>query len=384
MKILHFADAHIDTANYGRRDPQTGFPLRVLDFLNSLDEIIDYAIDEKVDCVLFAGDAYKNNNPSPTFQREWDKRILRLEESKILTYLLIGNHDIGGASKAHGMAEFTSFKTEYVHVVDDVQLIATPDFELLCLPWLPKSEIKQGPARLEKLIEKMNPDVPSIFIAHCTVGGAKYSSGQPTEFGNDFILPKNLLLESGFDYVALGHIHKNQDLNEGKHPSVVYPGSIERVDFGEAQDKKYFVVADISSGKTKLDWRELKNIRPFVNQQLELTSKENIIEQIKEDMPSSEMIRDGMVKLVLIYPWSWDSLIDELAIRELYKESFIFNLVRDAQREVKVRLPKAFVVGSSSEAELIDLYWKVSKTPADEIDDLNELAKEIMCGGDNG
>ena len=44
--ILHFADAHIDMANYGRHDPQTGLPLRVVDFLNSLDTIVQAAIDE--------------------------------------------------------------------------------------------------------------------------------------------------------------------------------------------------------------------------------------------------------------------------------------------------------------------------------------------------
>ena len=70
-KILHFADAHIDMANYGRHDAQTGLPVRVMDFLKSLDTIVDAAIEEQVDLVLFAGDAYKDRNPAPTFQREW-------------------------------------------------------------------------------------------------------------------------------------------------------------------------------------------------------------------------------------------------------------------------------------------------------------------------
>jgi len=69
IKILHFADAHIDMANYGRHDPSSGLPLRVLDFLKSLDIIVDTAIEERVDLVLFAGDAYKDRNPAPTFQR---------------------------------------------------------------------------------------------------------------------------------------------------------------------------------------------------------------------------------------------------------------------------------------------------------------------------
>jgi len=65
IKLLHFADAHIDIANYGAHDPRTGLPLRVMDFLKSLDTIVETAIEEKVDMVIFAGDAYKDRNPVP-------------------------------------------------------------------------------------------------------------------------------------------------------------------------------------------------------------------------------------------------------------------------------------------------------------------------------
>ncbi len=81
LRILHFADAHIDMANYGRRDPQSGLPMRVLDFLKSLDTIVDTAIAEKVDLVLFAGDAYKDRTPPPTYQREWGRRMMRLSRA---------------------------------------------------------------------------------------------------------------------------------------------------------------------------------------------------------------------------------------------------------------------------------------------------------------
>ena len=70
-------------ANYGRHDPETGLPLRVLDFLKSLDTIVDAAISEKVDLVIFAGDAYKDRSPAPTFQREWGRRIIRLSQAQI-------------------------------------------------------------------------------------------------------------------------------------------------------------------------------------------------------------------------------------------------------------------------------------------------------------
>ncbi len=50
----------------------------------------------------------------------------------------------------------------------------------------------------------------------------------------------------------MGHIHKYQDLNEGKHPPVVYPGSIERVDWGEAREEKYYVIAEVDKGSTDI------------------------------------------------------------------------------------------------------------------------------------
>ncbi|NLF65986.1 MAG: exonuclease SbcCD subunit D, partial [Chloroflexi bacterium] len=97
LKLLHFADAHIDIANYGRHDPETGLPVRVVDFLNALDQIVERAIAEQVDLVLFAGDAYKDRNPQPTFQREWGRRMIRLSRAGIPTVLLVGNHDISPA-----------------------------------------------------------------------------------------------------------------------------------------------------------------------------------------------------------------------------------------------------------------------------------------------
>ncbi|HEY4691886.1 MAG TPA: metallophosphoesterase, partial [Bellilinea sp.] len=97
IKVLHFADAHIDIANYGKHDPVSGLPYRVLDFLKALDTIVDAAIHEKVDLVIFAGDAYKDRTPAPTYQREWGKRIMRLSRAGILTLLLVGNHDLSPA-----------------------------------------------------------------------------------------------------------------------------------------------------------------------------------------------------------------------------------------------------------------------------------------------
>ncbi len=145
LTILHFADAHIDMANYGRHDPESGLPMRVMDFLKSLDEIVDTAIKEKVDLVIFAGDTYKDRSPAPTFQREWGRRIMRLSKAKIPTLLLVGNHDLSPAlGRAHALTEFDTLQVDYVRVLDKPQFLGPSDLwdlpvQVIALPWISRS-----------------------------------------------------------------------------------------------------------------------------------------------------------------------------------------------------------------------------------------------------
>jgi exonuclease SbcD len=90
----------------------------VLDFLKSLDTIVDAAIAEKVDLVIFAGDAYKDRSPAPTFQREWGRRIIRLSQAQIPALLLVGNHDVSpAAGRAHAIHEFDTLQVPLVRVI---------------------------------------------------------------------------------------------------------------------------------------------------------------------------------------------------------------------------------------------------------------------------
>src|SRR5512141_3346623 len=145
MKLLHFADAHIDMANYGRHDPQTGLPLRVLDFLKALDTIIDAAIDERVDMVIFAGDAYKDRSPAPTFQREWGRRIIRLSQARIPTLLRVGTHDLSpAAGRAHAIHEFDTLQVPYVRVLPKPELLGPRELwdlpvQVIAIPWISRS-----------------------------------------------------------------------------------------------------------------------------------------------------------------------------------------------------------------------------------------------------
>ena len=90
MRILHFADLHIGVENYGRIDPETGLSTRLLDFLQALDEVVEYALSHNIDLVLLAGDAYKSRDPNQTHQRELAKRLATLSSAGIPSLSSVG------------------------------------------------------------------------------------------------------------------------------------------------------------------------------------------------------------------------------------------------------------------------------------------------------
>ncbi len=400
IRLLHFADAHIDMANYGRHDPETGLPLRVLDFLKSLDTIIDTAITEKVDLVIFAGDAYKDRSPAPTFQREWGRRIIRLSQEGIRTLLLVGNHDLSPAiGRANAVQEFETLVVPHVTVLSRPQFLSADELglpvQVIAIPWVARSGLvaatDSSPAdssevfsnielRLTDLVEgwleQADPHLPTILTAHASVQGAKYGSERTVMLGADLVLPGSLVRDSRLDYVALGHIHKPQDLNENAHPPVIYPGSIERVDFGEAGDNKYFIVAEVEKGRAQVGWRQLTGIRPFIDRYIHLESPEDVTAALEQTLPMPEQLTGAILRLTVDYPREWDPLIDEPALRRYAEATFEFHLIKRPQIESRIRLPSDQTVSSLSPLELLDQYWHASHV--EDVEMLQKMAREII------
>ena len=383
MKILHFADAHINAVMSGKWDPVTGQPVRVMDFLKSLDTIVDTAIEEKVDLVLFAGDAYKDANPTPAQQALFASRILRLEDARIPTVLLVGNHDKTVRNEDHALTEFKTFGTKYIHVVDTIRHRATVDYDIICLPWVHKSRLITGEViqKLETLISGMDPNTPNIFLGHCSVVGASFSSERLVMLGEDLMLPKKLLTESGFDYVALGHIHKHQELNEGSgaaEPPVIYPGSIERVDWGEAGEDKGFVIADVTPECCTWDFHKL-DCRPMIDVTVKLQDKEEFYTEIYR---AADEVDDGkdapgvMIRIKLQYPENWAGLINNQTIEHMFPDAFSVQVVHDPIREGRTRLDLTQDVAAYAPGELLEM-WMGEKGVEDQ-EELLSLAKELM------
>ena len=402
VKILHFADAHIDIATYGKHDPETGLPVRVLDFLNAMDTIIDTAIREKVDLVLFAGDAYKDRTPSPTFQREWGKRIIRLPMAGIPVLLLVGNHDISPASgRAHTLQEFDTLQVPNVRVLNKPELLKPANLwglplQVIALPWVFRStlmaamQLSPGDDNLvneeleqritiilEARMNELDPTLPTIFTAHGSVQGAMYGNERTVMLGKDLVLPGSLVKDPRLDYVALGHIHKHQDLNPGAHPPVIYPGSIERVDFGEAADDKGFVIAEVEKGHTSYRFIKMDG-RAFYDRTVKIDQREGMMERILAVLPADERITDAIVKLPIEYPRELEMFLDETVLREKCASALEFHLIRRPQEEARLRLPSDQSIASLSPLELLTMYWNSVHTKPVQTDTLHSLARSII------
>jgi exonuclease SbcD len=307
--------------------------------------------------------------------------------------------------RAHALETFDTLQVPHVYVLDKPAFLGPEQLEGLplqvaALPWIsraglmatlglsaadPAQVFAQIEERLTELVhtwlEAADPALPVILTAHASVQGATYGGERTVMLGSDLVLPGSLVRDPRLDYVALGHIHKPQDLNENAHPPVIYPGSIERVDFGEARDDKFYILARVERNHTVVAWRKLAGIRPFVDRRLRIDSQEEISQRLRQALPSPEELQGAIVRLVLEYPREWDGLIDEAALREALSQSFEFHLVKRPQMDTRIRLPEDQSIGSLTPLELLDLYWKASHVDEKEQQALNQLAARLLTGG---
>lgn len=408
IRILHFADAHIDMANYGRHDPDTALPIRVVDYLKSLDTIVETAVSQKVDLVLFAGDAYKDRNPQPTFQRAWGRRMMRLSEARIPTLLLVGNHDVSPASgRAHTLHEFATLAVPHITVADRIHRLGPEDLNLplqiITVPWVSRSQLmsreeshgktlqeildmledRVGMA-VERLIDEADPDLPLILTAHASVDGAKYGSERQVMLGHELVLSRSLVGKRQLDYVALGHIHKHQSLNDkDSHPPIIYPGSIERIDFGEARETKGFVLAEISKGHTDWEFVPLKT-RRFLDYPIETRDPETFMEDVLDQLPEAEKVAEAICRVQLRYPREWEPMLDERAIVSRFEQALDVKIIKQYDLTDRVRLGDTVALRQMTPLELLETYWPTKGFEEEEAAVLQKLAAEILQADETG
>ena len=406
MRILHFADVHIGVENYSRTDPNTGLSTRLNDFLETFDELVDYAIGSDVHLALFCGDAYKSRDPSQTHQREFAKRIVRLSDAGIPSFLLVGNHDTPHVQgRATSLDIYRTLSMPRVTIGDNattyrIETTVGP-VQIVAAPWVRRSQLlardeMRGLSTFEinakisdtltNLIQiqaqGLDPDIPAILSGHVTVNDARTSSEQSMMLGSDHVLLRSSVALPQFDYVALGHIHKHQVI--GQNPHVVYSGSLQRIDFGEERDEKGFCVIELDpdkpQGQRMADFCfQPVNARSFLTIDVKLSGDDPSPNQTVADRVSRHATRDAIVKLNIEMPVNLEPLLSDSEIRASLSDAhYIAAISRQITERPRTRLGGTYSEGLTP-SQLLERYLDSRETPPDHAKELLERGEQLIA-----
>lgn len=409
IRVLHFADTHVGMENYGKTDPRTGLSSRVVDFLHRIDEMIDHAKVNDVDLVIFAGDAFKTRSPNPTYQREFAHRIRDLAELAPVV-LLVGNHDLP-------LTQLKASSVEIYQVLDVPNVRVASDYEVWVqetkrghvvigtAPYPLRSRILENTKttgmtiaetddilrdNLVDILEEMadeadtlsqefDGDIPRLLTGHFTVGGAVVGSERTIMLGRDVSVPKVTLADSRWDYVALGHIHKHQNLTADRAdaPPIVYSGSMERIDFGEEGDPKGFCWVNLARHDTEWEFVKVK-ARPFVTLKIDLREEEYPT-RITVQTIEKHNLKNAVVRVLLQLSPESEAKFREDYVHEALKRAQVFYIAtirKEVEQASRMRL------GGSPEGlthiELLDRYLASREIPQERRNELLEVAEDLF------
>ncbi|MGB3641669.1 MAG: exonuclease SbcCD subunit D [Rivularia sp. (in: cyanobacteria)] len=380
IKILHLSDIHMGSGfTHGRINPETGLNTRLEDFVGTLSLCIDRAIDEQVDLVLFGGDAFPDATPPPYVQQAFAGQFRRLVDAQIPTVLLVGNHD--QHSQGQGGASLCIYRTLGVPGVVvgdtlDTHNIQTRsgEVQVITLPWLTRSALMtrqetQGLSlgeinqllteRLQVVLEgeirRLDPDIPIVLLAHLMADNANLGAERFLAVGKGFTLPLSLITRPCFDYVALGHVHRHQNLNKSNKPPVIYPGSIERVDFSEEKEDKGYVMVEVESGSAKWEFCPLP-ARPFRTIEVDVSKTEDPLDKIAKSIAKNN-IEDAVVRLVYKLRSEQLDLIDNSSLQEILSPAHTYTIHPELVSQLaRPRLPELSASSSIDPMEALKTY----------------------------
>ncbi len=261
MRFLHTADWHVGKTLFGRS--------RLSEQEQVLQEMVDIAKRESIDCVLLAGDVYDTFTPSAEAERLVCDTLAEFAGAGIAVVVIGGNHDhpkrlaalrnLGDPLKIYvrpepcgpasgGIIEVRSRAGECAHVavlpwvpehrVIDIGQMRNPEDE-----WY--SNYSEQVARMcEVLVGSMPSNTISVLLAHVYVHDAEVSGSE-----KQVHVAKPLAISPArlpnVQYAAFGHLHRPQQLEGSPR---VYAGSPLQMDFGEAGQDKSVAVVDIRPG----------------------------------------------------------------------------------------------------------------------------------------
>lgn len=313
MRFLHLADLHI-----GKR--VNGFSM-IEDQKFVFEQVYNVIENEKIDGIIMAGDIYDKPVPSAEAVKLFDEMLTRLVSINLPIFVISGNHDsaerigfgsdILSAAKVY-MSRVYNGNLQKIELEDDYGKI-----NVYLLPFIKpatvkniykEAEIKDYDDALEYVIsqEKIDETKRNVIVSHQFVTGAMRSESEEVSVGGlDNVSVENY---EAFDYVALGHIHRAQQMGR---ESARYAGTLLKYSFSEEKHNKSMTIVDLKE-KGNIEIKEipvkpLHDLKTIKGKFSKITSEEFYKELKKEDyyravLTDEDDILNAIGKLKSIYP----------------------------------------------------------------------------------
>lgn len=313
MKIMHLSDLHI-----GKKVNEYSM---LQDQIYILKEILQIIDDEKVETVIIAGDVYDRSLPPNEALGLFDEFLYQLSGRNVNVFVISGNHD-SPERISYGGRMMTENKIFLSPVYDgNVKPITLNDdygeVNFYLLPFVrpadirryfPDENIENYTDAVKVAIDNMNVDFNerNILVTHQFVTGAELSESEDIIVGGTDNVSGEVF--DGFDYVALGHIHREQTVGKD---NIRYCGTPLKYSFSEAKHIKSVTILDFNDKGnieySKIPLTPFRDMREIRGTYYELTLKSNYESTNTEDylhitLTDEEDIPDAIGKLRSIYP----------------------------------------------------------------------------------
>lgn len=313
MKIMHLSDLHI-----GKKVNEYSM---LQDQIYILKEVLQIIDDEKVETVIIAGDVYDRSLPPNEALELFDEFLYQLSGRNVNVFVISGNHD-SPERISYGGRMMTENKIFLSPVYDgNVKPITLNDdygeVNFYLLPFIrpadirryfPDENIENYTDAVKVAIDNMNVNFNerNILVTHQFVTGAELSESEDIIVGGTDNVSGEVF--DGFDYVALGHIHREQTVGKD---NIRYCGTPLKYSFSEAKNIKSVTILDFNDKGnieySKIPLTPFRDMREIRGTYYELTLKSSYESTNTEDylhitLTDEDDIPDAIGKLRSIYP----------------------------------------------------------------------------------
>ena len=302
MKFVHIADMHFDSPFITLSDKGNLGEQRRIEQRKIFKKIIEYIKENKIEYLFISGDLYEHQHIRKSTIEYINNLFKEIENTKI--FVSPGNHD--PILKKSYYSNFNWNKNVYIFN-SKIQKISTEDADIYGYGF---DDFYCTNSGIEN-ISIENPEKINILVIHGTLNGANLEEVQYNSMSSTMLESKK------FDYVALGHIHKNNFKKDGK---MIYPGSTISLGFDEIGEHG-MVVGEITKEENRLEFIKLDETE-FIEKELkctEINSEEELIEKINE----INIEKNKLYKIILIGKRNF-----EINIYNLYKYNLDEKIIK--------------------------------------------------------